>query len=72
MSMDFSANEPSSDRSEQIARLRREHSELEGRLERMTSLRHLSSSEQVEMRRIKRLKLHKKDRIHYLTRLGKS
>lgn len=52
-----------------IAQLRIEHSELDARLQRLNRTVHLTTSEQLEVRQIKRMKLRAKDRIHYLTRL---
>lgn len=46
-----------------IDELRKEREALDGRLEEMCRRRHLSVDEEVEMKRIKRLKLMKKDRM---------
>lgn len=51
-----------------IAALRREHSELDARLQQLESNRHLTPSEWREVREIKRMKLRKKDQIHFLQR----
>ena len=49
-----------------IAELRRAHSEYERQLSQLNRSRHLTPTEQVEVRRLKRLKLQAKDRISLL------
>ena len=51
-----------------IEQLRKEHSELEQRLETLNRSVRLTPSEEQEVRQIKRAKLSKKDRIQQLTR----
>jgi uncharacterized protein YdcH (DUF465 family) len=50
-----------------IDELRKEHEELDGKLVRIEERPHLSSSEELEVRRLKKLKLSKKDRIYALS-----
>jgi hypothetical protein len=52
-----------------IADLRREHEELDGKLVQMVRSRnHLSVAEEAEVKRLKKLKLVKKDRLYALAR----
>jgi hypothetical protein len=52
---------------EKLARLRAEHSELEGRLQELDRYVYLTPDEQFERKRIQKLKLRKKDEIARLT-----
>lgn len=52
----------------EIGKLRQEHEQLERRLDELNLHVYLTPSEQVEMKRIKKLKLQKKDQIHSLMR----
>lgn len=54
--------------SDELSRLRAEHRELEARLEELDREVYLTPDEQFERKRIQKLKLQKKDRIHRLTR----
>jgi hypothetical protein len=60
--------ESSSDITGLIADLRREHEELDGKLVQMVRRTHLSVAEEAEVRRLKKLKLAKKDRLYALSR----
>jgi hypothetical protein len=51
-----------------IADLRREHEELDGKLVQMVRRNHLSVAEEAEVKRLKKLKLAKKDRLYALAR----
>ncbi len=51
-----------------IADLRREHEELDGKLVQMVRRNHLSVAEEAEVKRLKKLKLAKKDRLYALSR----
>ena len=54
-----------------IADLRREHEELDGKLVQMVQMvrrNHLSVAEEAEVKRLKKLKLAKKDRLYALAR----
>ena len=53
---------------DEIARLIREHRELESRLADLDAEVYLTPDEQLERKRIQKLKLKKKDRIHQLKR----
>ncbi|MHB8420170.1 MAG: DUF465 domain-containing protein [Myxococcales bacterium] len=54
-----------------IADLRREHEDLDGKLAKMERGRnHLSVAEEAEVRRLKKLKLAKKDRLYALQQRG--
>ena len=53
---------------EELTRLVREHRDLESRLEALDSEVYLTPDEQLERKRIQKLKLKKKDRIHQLKR----
>jgi hypothetical protein len=53
---------------EEIHRLRLEHEELERRLDELNLHVYLTPHEQIELKRIKKLKLQKKDQIHALMR----
>ena len=63
--MDASKDSVADPRAE-IARLQREHHELERQLEDLVHRVHLTPEEELEVRRIKHLKLLKKDRIQLL------
>ncbi len=51
-----------------IAELRREHEELDLRLSQLERRPHLSVAEETEVRRMKKLKLAKKDRLFALAK----
>ncbi len=53
-----------------VAQLERQHQELDKRLLKINNSRHLTPSEESEVRKLKRLKLHTKDRIHHLNKLN--
>lgn len=48
---------------EEVSRLRREHAELEARLGALNDRLYLSAEEEMERRRLQKLKLAKKDRL---------
>jgi uncharacterized protein YdcH (DUF465 family) len=50
-----------------IDELRKEHEELDGKLVRIEERPHLSANEEFEVKRLKKLKLSKKDRIYALS-----
>ena len=49
--------------SEEVTRLRREHADLEARLDALNGRLYLSAEEELERRRLQKLKLLKKDRL---------
>ncbi|HUB07537.1 MAG TPA: DUF465 domain-containing protein [Myxococcales bacterium] len=56
-----------------IADLRREHEELDGKLAQMERGRnHLGVAEEAEVKRLKKLKLAKKDRLYALQRSARA
>ncbi len=55
-----------------IASLRREHAELDRKLEALNGRPYLTPQEQVERKRIQKLKLLKKDKIEMLQRRGRN
>jgi uncharacterized protein YdcH (DUF465 family) len=56
--------ESKTDISSLIDELRKEREELDGRLAEIERRRHLSVAEEVEVKRLKKLKLAKKDKLH--------
>lgn len=52
--------------SKELERLRREHVKLDAKLDELESHRWLSESEEAEVKRLKRMKLAKKDRMQRL------
>ena len=57
---------------ETIARLRREHRELDQKLQEMDQRRFLTPTEDMERKRLQKLKLLKKDKIFYLEKMQSS
>jgi hypothetical protein len=53
-----------------IEDLRREREELDGKVQKMDSRNHLSVAEELEVKKLKRLKLMKKDRIQQLSKMS--
>ena len=53
-----------------IEDLRREREELDGKVQKMDSRTHLSVAEELEVKKLKRLKLMKKDRIQQLSKMS--
>jgi hypothetical protein len=56
--------ESKADISSLIDELRKEREELDGQLAEIERRRHLSVAEEVEVKRLKKLKLAKKDKLH--------
>ena len=52
----------------ELERLRREHRALDEQISVLQSRRHLTPAEEIEVKRLKRLKLYKKDAIAALSR----
>jgi len=52
---------------QQLDQLRQEHRALDERLAQLNSHRYISSEEQMEIKRLKKLKLQKKEQIQVLT-----
>jgi hypothetical protein len=61
-----------SERQVELERLRREHRALDDQIFAMESQRFLSPDEEAEIKRLKRLKLYKKDEIAALATRGRS
>jgi uncharacterized protein YdcH (DUF465 family) len=55
------------DRSKLLEKLRREHAKLDQKVQALESQRWISPAEEAEMKRLKRLKLQKKDEMQHLT-----
>lgn len=64
------ASETESDVAALLARLQAEHALLDGQIEQLNRRLYLSSREQMERRRLQKLKLATKDRIASLQRAG--
>lgn len=54
------------DRDREIGRLQREHTRLDGQLQILEARKWLSATDEAEVRRLKREKLTRKDRLHLL------